>query len=288
MTALKWDETGKRRYETGVSKGVLYVPTNGTYPLGVAWNGLVTVTESPSGAEASPQYADNQIYLNLTSAERFGATLEAFTYPDEFEECDGTASLIPGVTVGQQRRKPFGLSYQTLIGDDVLATDLGYKIHFVYGAMAAPTEKARATVNESPEALTMSWELTTTPVPVAGKRPSAHLTVDSTQVDPAKLADLEAIIYGTAGQAPRMPFPEEIAAILDVTLILSTPTMPVYVLGTKTLTIPTVVGTIYKIDGVVKNAGNIVLAKDTIVTVVPAAGYKFPPVTDVDWLFKIT
>lgn len=287
MTALKWDETGKRRYETGVSKGVLYLPTDGLYSLGVAWNGLVTVTESPSGAEASPQYADNQIYLNLTSAERFGATVEAFTYPDEFEECDGTASLIPGVTVGQQRRKPFGMSYQTLIGDDVLATDLGYKIHFVYGAMAAPTEKARATVNESPEALTMSWELTTTPVPVAGKRPSAHLTVDSTHVAPAKLVDLEAIIYGTAGQAPRMPFPEEIASILDVALTLVTPTMPTYTLATKTLVIPVITGVIYKIDGVTKT-GTIVLAKDSIVTAFPAAGYKFPPVTDVDWLFKIT
>lgn len=215
MPAIKWDQTGQRLYETGVDHGVLYIPNaEGAYEGGVAWNGLTGVTESPSGAEANPQYADNKKYLNLYSAEEFGASIEAFTYPEEFELCDGTAELAPGVTIGQQSRKTFGLSYRTLIGNDVEGTDHGYKLHMIYGAMAAPSEKAHTTVNDSPEALTFSWELTTTAVEVEGFKPSASLTVNSTKVDPAGLAALEAILYGSEIEEPRLPLPDEVAELV--------------------------------------------------------------------------
>lgn len=215
VPTIKWDQTGERLYETGVDHGVLYIPdTTGAYIGGVAWNGLTGVTESPSGAEANPQYADNKKYLNLYSAEEFGASVEAFTYPEEFELCDGTAELAPGVTIGQQSRKTFGLSYRTLIGNDVEGTDHGYKLHMIYGAMAAPSEKAHTTVNDSPEALTFSWELTTTAVEVEGFKPSASLTVNSTKVDPAGLAALEAILYGSDTEEPRLPLPDEVASLV--------------------------------------------------------------------------
>ena len=211
---ITWDDTGKRIYETGVKKGVLYPQSNnGLYPSGVAWNGLTTVTESPSGAEASPLYADDVKYLNLISAEEFGATIEAYTYPDEFAECDGTAELAPGVYVGQQKRKTFGLSYVTTLGNDVDANDYGYIVHMVYGAIAAPSEKAYATINDSPEAITLSWEATTTPVVIPGMKPSATLTIKSTKVDLTKLAILENILYGTEHTEARLPLPDEIAAI---------------------------------------------------------------------------
>ena len=211
---ITWDDTGKRTYETGVKKGVLYTQSNnGLYPSGVAWNGLTTVTESPSGAEASPLYADDVKYLNLISAEEFGATIEAYTYPDEFAECDGTAELAPGVYVGQQKRKAFGLSYVTTLGNDVDANDYGYIVHMVYGAIAAPSEKAYATINDSPEAITFSWEATTTPVVIPGMKPSATLTIKSTKVDLTKLAILENILYGTEHTEARLPLPDEIAAI---------------------------------------------------------------------------
>lgn len=215
MPKLIWDETGKRFYETGVDHGVLYPrAADGNYPTGVVWNGLTAVTESPSGAEANPQYADNIKYLNLISAEEFGATIEAFTYPDEFAVLDGTAAPAVGVAIGQQPRKTFGLSYRTLIGNDIDATDHGYKLHLVYGALAAPSEKAYATVNDTPEAITFSWELTTTAVSVTGHKATATLTIDSTKVDPAALAELEAILYGddTAGEA-RLPLPDEVIAL---------------------------------------------------------------------------
>lgn len=225
MSKLVWDATGKRLYETGVNQGVLYpMDVNGTYTVGVAWNGLTAVTESPSGAEASPLYADNIKYLNLISAEEFGATIEAYTYPDEFAVCDGSAELTPGVSVGQQARKAFGLCYKTLLGNDVDGADFGYKLHLVYGALAAPSEKAYATVNDSPEAITLSWEVSTTPVSVAGLKPTACLTIDSTKVDAAKLAALEDILYGknatTDPVAPatvaRLPLPDEIKTIMAV------------------------------------------------------------------------
>ena len=214
MARLIWDKTGERIYETGVKQGVLYpIQNGGLYTKGVAWNGLTAVTESPSGAEASPQYADDIKYLNLVSAEEFGATIEAFTYPDEFAVCDGSVEIEPGVIVGQQNRKLFGLSYRTALGNDVDGTDYGYKLHLIYGALAAPSEKAYATINDSPEAITFSWEVTTTPVSVSNLKPTASLIIDSTKVDTAKLNVLENILYGTDSVEPRLPFPDEVAAI---------------------------------------------------------------------------
>lgn len=213
--ALVWDASGKRLYETGVKKGVLYVQnTAGTYPKGVAWNGLTTVTESPSGAEANAIYADDMKYLNLYSAEEFGATIEAYTYPDEFAECDGSAELTKGVSIGQQKRKAFGLCYRTVLGNDTLNDEYGYKLHIIYGAMASPSEKAYATINDSPEAITFSWEVTTTPVNVAGLKPTASLVIDSTKADPSKLSALEAILYGSENTDPRLPLPDEIKTLM--------------------------------------------------------------------------
>lgn len=213
---LTWDEISKRLFETGVSQGVLYpVSTIGTYPLGVAWSGLTAVTESPSGAEANPIYADNIKYLNMISAEDFGATIEAYMYPDEFAECDGSAALATGVVIGQQKRRGFGFCYKTVLGNDTEMNDYGYKLHLVYGCIAAPSEKSYSTVNESPEAMTLSWEITTTPVPVTGFKPTACLTIDSTKVDPAKLATLEDILYGTAEADARLPLPDEVYAIMS-------------------------------------------------------------------------
>ena len=219
MSKLVWDQTGERYYETGVKMGVLYPQSaSGTYPKGVVWNGLTAVTESPSGAEATPLYADDVKYLNLYSAEEFGATIEAYTYPDEFAECDGSAELTTGVTIGQQNRKAFGLCYRTTIGNDTDGNDHGYKLHIIYGAMASPSEKAYATINDSPEAITFSWEITTTPVSVSGFKPTASVTIDSTKIDEAKLKQLEAILYGdngssSAGEA-RLPLPDEIVTII--------------------------------------------------------------------------
>lgn len=216
MAKLTWDGTGDRKFETGVSKGVLYPRDDtGTYPLGVAWNGLTAVTDSPSGAEASAVYADNRKYANMVSAEECGGTIEALTYPDEWEACDGSAELGTGVTIGQQVRQSFGFSYQTLIGNDVVGTDLGYKIHLVYGAKAAPSEKAHNTVNDSPEAMTLSWEFTTDPIEVEGFKPTATLTIDSTTTPPAKLQAIEDLLYGTVGAGAKLPTPDEIKAILD-------------------------------------------------------------------------
>lgn len=219
MSKLVWDQTGERYYETGVKQGVLYVQaTGGTYPKGVAWNGLTAVTESPSGAEATALYADDIKYLNLMSAEEFGATIEAYTYPDEFAQCDGSASLAEGVSIGQQARKAFGLCYRTTVGNDVDGNDYGYKLHIIYGALAAPSEKAYATINDSPEAITFSWEVTTTPVNVAGYKPTASITIDSTKVDAAKLTALEKILYGSdeeSGSEARLPLPDEIATMFS-------------------------------------------------------------------------
>ena len=214
---LVWDKIGERFFETGVNKGVLYPQSaEGAYPKGVAWNGLTAVTESPSGAEATPLYADNIKYLNLTSAEEFGATIEAYTYPEEFGACNGEASLTEGVSIGQQKRTPFGMSYQTKVGNDV-NEDLGYKIHLIYGAKAAPSEKAYATINDSPEAITFSWEVTTTPVEVAGFKPTATVVIDSTKVDAEKLAALEAVLYGTESEEARLPLPDEVLSIINGT-----------------------------------------------------------------------
>lgn len=215
MSKIVWDEAGKKTYETGVDHGVHYLPDEtGEYGHGVAWNGLVTVNETPSGAEANPQYADNIKYLNLLSAEEFGATVEAFTYPDQFAECDGSAQIAKGVMIGQQSRKVFGLSYRTLIGNDIKGQDYGYKIHLIYGAQASPSEKGYNTVNDSPEAITFSWELTTTPVNVTGYKPTSQVTIDSTKCDPDKLKAFEDILYGTEENEPRLPLPDEVKELL--------------------------------------------------------------------------
>lgn len=215
MAKIVWDETSKRFYETGVKQGVLYPQdSTGAYPKGVAWNGLTAVTESPSGAEATALYADDIKYLNLISAEEFGATIEAYTYPDEFGACNGEAELVPGVSLGQQKRQAFGLSYRTVLGNDVAGNDYGYKLHLIYGATAAPSEKAYASINDSPEAITFSWEVTTVPVSVNGFKPTACITIDSTKVDEGKLAALEAILYGSESEEARLPLPDEIATLM--------------------------------------------------------------------------
>lgn len=215
MAKLVWDQTGERLYETGVKNGVLYVQdTNGAYPTGVAWNGLTAVTESPSGAEATALYADDIKYLNLISAEEFGATVEAYMYPDEFMECDGSKQAVEGVSFGQQTRKKFGLCYRTSLGNDVQGNDYGYKLHIIYGATASPSEKAYATINDSPEAITFSWELTTEPVSVEGFKPTATVVIDSTKVDADKLAALEKILYGDTDAEARLPLPSEIVTLM--------------------------------------------------------------------------
>ena len=213
MAKIEWDKTGERLYETGVKNGVLYVQEGGAYQNGVAWNGLTAVTESPSGAEATPLYADDIKYLNLLSAEEFGATIEAYTYPDEFAACDGSAALADGVMIGQQPRKAFGLCYRTTIGNDTEGNDHGYKLHIIYGALAAPSEKAYATINDSPEAITFSWEITTTPVNVTGEKPTASITIDSTKADPGKLAELEKKLYGDTETEATLPLPDEIKTL---------------------------------------------------------------------------
>ena len=215
MAALVWDQTGEKIYETGVDHGVLYIPNAlGVYANGYAWNGLTSVSESPSGAEPTAQYADNIKYLNLVSAEEFGATVEAFTYPDEFGQCDGSAAPVEGVLLGQQGRRSFGLAYRTLVGNDLEGTDFGYKLHLIYGATARPSEKAYNTVNDTPEAITFSWELSTTPVSVTGFKPTASITIDSTKTDAADLAALEEVLYGAAATEPRLPMPDEVLTLL--------------------------------------------------------------------------
>ena len=216
MAKLVFDKTGERFFETGVNKGVLYVQdATGAYPQGVAWNGLTAVTESPSGAEATPLYADNIKYLNLMSAEEFGATVEAYTYPDAFGVCNGEVALADGVSIGQQARKAFGMSYQTRIGNDIEGSELGYKIHIIYNALAAPSEKAYNTINDSPEAITFSWELSTTPVEVTNGKPTATLVIDSTKVSEAALAAIEAALYGTESEEAHLPLPDEVVSIIN-------------------------------------------------------------------------
>lgn len=215
MAKLVWDQSGNRYYETGVKNGVLYPKgTDGLYSKGVAWNGLTSISESPSGAESNPLYADNMKYLNLISTEDYGATIEAYTYPDEFAACDGSSELVKGVNVGQQPRKLFGLCYRTSFGNDTDGNDYGYKLHLVYNCLAAPSQKAYNTINDSPEAITFSWEISTTPVEVTGFKPTAQITIDSTKVDATKLAALEAILYGSAEIEPRLPLPDEVKTLM--------------------------------------------------------------------------
>jgi len=291
MTALVWDQVGERVYETGVDHGVLYIPdAEGDYVEGFAWNGLTTVTESPSGAEATAQYADNIKYLNLISAEEFGATIEAFTYPDEFAQCDGTAVPEAGVMVGQQGRRVFGLVYRTQLGNDIDGTDHGYKLHLIYGAQAAPSEKAYATINDSPEAITFSWEVTTTPVPVTGLKPTALLVVDSTVVDADALALLEAELFGDVGNDARLPGPDEVIGFFTgtVTVVdMGTPAnQPTYNSGTHVVTIPSVTGVQFKINGLDVSSGAqaaLTVGQTANVTAHAVPGYNLDG--DDDWTF---
>ena len=216
MAKLVWDQSGQKFFETGVSNGVLYVSDGqGGYKKGVAWNGLISVAENPSGAESNPVYADNIKYLNVISAEEFGATIEAYTYPDEFMECDGSAQVVAGVNIGQQARNSFGICYKTRVGNDVAGDNLGYKIHVIYNCQASPSGKTYSTVNESPEAITFSWEVTTTPVPVEGFRPTATVVFDSTKLEAGKMSAVENALYGTVTEESKLPSIEELLALVQ-------------------------------------------------------------------------
>lgn len=291
MTALTWDDVGERLFETGVEKGVLYLPDEtGEYVDGVAWNGLTTVTESPTGADATPQYADNIKYLNLISVEEFAGTVEAFTYPEEFCQCDGTALPVAGVAVGQQTHRPFGLCYRTLLGNDLEGTDHGFKLHMVYGAQAAPSEKAYATVNDSPAAIAFSWALWTTPVAVTDLKPSASLTVDSTKVDADALDDLLNILYGAEGVDARLPLPDEIIGMFEGTTtevdLGASANQPAYNAGTHVVTLPAVTGVQWKVNGTNKAPGAqpaLTVGQTANVTAHATSGYMITG--DEDWTF---
>jgi hypothetical protein len=287
VSKITWNAVGTRRYETGVDRGVLYIPNSaGVYDSGFGWNGLTKVTEKPTGATTTATYADNIKYLNLISVEQFEADISAYTYPDEFGQCDGTYEPEAGVAIGQQTRKTFGLSYRTLVGNDLDGTDFGYKIHLVYGALAAPSQKDFTTVNDNPAAIELSWSMTTTPVDVPGHKPTASMTIDSTKVDATALATLEDFLYGTTGTDPSLPTPTEVFAIFAGTVTTATPTAPTYNSSTHVITIPTVTGITYYIDDVVVT-GTVTLTtgQTKLVVAEPNAGYKFPTPTDNDWLF---
>ena len=290
MTALVWDQVGERLYETGVDHGVLYIPDpSGEYVDGVAWNGLTTVTESPSGAAANPQYADNIKYLNLISAEEFGATVEAFTYPDEFAQCDGTAMPEPGVAIGQQSRKIFGLCYRTRVGNDLDGTDHGYKLHLIYGAQAAPSQKAYATINDSPAATAFSWDVTTTPVQVTGYKPAAMLSIDSSKVDADALAGLEDVLFGSSGVEARLPLPDEVLSMFSGTVEdvrLTDANAPSYDSATHIVTIPAVAGVDWEINGTEATPGAqpaMSVGQSSNVTAHVQSGYRITG--DDDWTF---
>lgn len=298
MAVLTWDQIGEKVYETGIDHGVLYIPdSNGVYADGYAWNGLYTVTESPSGAESNPQYADNIKYINLTSAEEFGATIEAFTYPSEFAQCDGSALVSGGVAVGGQSRRSFGLAYRSLIGNDTEGTDYGYKLHLIYGATAAPSEKAYNTVNDSPEAITFSWEITTVPAPVGtvnsvDYKPTAIITIDSTKVSSSLLADLEDILFGTSGADASLPTPATVIGMFigsntEVNLVTLT-NQPSYNSGTHVVTLPTVTGITWKINGVTKTPGAqpaMTVGQVSVVTAHPNDGYVLSDQSDDTWTY---
>lgn len=296
MTVLTWDDVGEHLYETGVDKGVLYTPTAGVYDSGVAWNGLTKVSETPSGADATALYADNQQYLNLVSVEKFGGTIEAYTYPDEFGVCDGTVSPNPGLALAQQSRRPFGLSYRTRLGNDTEAVAHGYKLHLVYNALAAPSQKDYETINDSPTAITLSWNFTTTPVPVTGHDPLALLTIDSTQVGSAALTAIENALYGTGGSTARLPLPNEIITMVATGApTLVTPVSPTFVAGTGVITIPTVTGVRYRRadTNVIVPAGAMAAlptsGDELIIKAEPSTGaYAFHAMDDTDWSFTRT
>lgn len=298
MTKLAWDAVGERFYETGVDHGVLYIPDeNGDYSDGVAWNGLTTVTEKPSGGESNPQYADNIKYLNLLSAEQFGATIEAFTYPDEFAQFDGLVSPYPGVNVGGQGRGVFGLSYRTQVGNDVEGSDLGYKLHLVYGCQASPSEKAYGTINDSPEAIAFSWEVTTTPVLVSKVgdlviKPTSIITIDQRTADADALTALEDLLYGGVATDPQLPSPDTVIALFAGTLTeVNAVNPPTYDAGTHVVTIPTTTGVDYYVDGELTPAGAMAAMTDTpagqyhFIEARAKAGYHINSTLDADWRF---
>lgn len=287
---LAWDEVGTREYETGVDHGVLYIPDEaGAYDTGVAWNGLTTVTEAPTGGDANAKYADNIKYLNLYSAEQLGLTLEALTYPDEFLPFDGVVNPAPGVFVGQQTRKGFGLAYRTLVGNDVDASDHGYKLHLIYGATASPSQKAFATVSDTPDAIAFSWTLATLPVAVTGFKPTSIVIIDSTDptLDPAALAALELILYGDDAVEPRLPLPDEIIAMLGAgaPVVLAPLVAPAYNGGTHTITIPATAHVEYLVNDEVVPAGALVIAEDTLVVARAVPGWQLTPGSDSDWFY---
>lgn len=291
MTALTWSAAVDRKFETGVDRGVLYrADVSGDFTTGYAWNGLTGVTESPTGAEATPQYADNMKYLNLMSLEEFAGTIEAFTYPDAFAECDGSAQPETGVYVGQQDRAVFGFCYRTRIGNAV-DSNAGYKLHLVWNAKAAPSEKAYATINDSPEAVPFSWEIWTTPIPFDADgdystlQPTSYVCIDSTKVAPADLAELEDFLYGTIGSDPSLPTPEAVLAIFAGALTLATlPASIAYNSSTDIVTIPTTTGVIYKVDGVTVPSGSYgPIVADVLVTAIPDVGYYFAPTDQSEW-----
>lgn len=289
MAKLSWGGSGKRFFETGVDRGVLYLPGQ----PGVAWDGLTGVQETPVGGTTKSYYLDGVKYLMVSTREEYSATISAFTYPDEFAQCDGSAVFEGGIFMGQQTRKTFGFSYRTRVGNDLAGTDFGYKLHLVYGADAAPSERAHATINDSPEAITLSWEFTTNPVDVGTiggveYKPTAHLEIDSTKVDAGALADLEDILYGTVGEDPRLPTPQEVIALFSGTVVEAVPTQPSFDSGTNTITIPSTTGVTYYVDDEPVAAGPVVITQDTLVKARPNAGYKFPAVTDSDWLYEFS
>lgn len=286
MSVLTWDVTGERIYETGVDRGVLFIPNNvGIYDNGYAWSGLVSITESPSGAEATPQYADNIKYVNLISAEEFGGTIEAYTYPEEFGQCDGTASPEVGIYVGQQTRRSFGLCYRSRIGNDLEGTAAGYKLHLIYGATAAPSEKAYSSINDSPEAIAFSWEISTIGVAASGLYPTSTITIDSTKVDPTALATLEEFLYGTESLDPSLPTPDAVVAIFAGTVVVATPTAPSYNSSTDLVTIPSVTGITYRrVDTGAVVTGDVAITTNTVFRAYPNTGYKLPTVGVDRWL----
>lgn len=293
MAVLEWDAVGNRKYETGVDRGVLYIPDgSGVYNDGVSWNGLVSVSEAPTGAEANAQYADNVKYLNLYSAEEFGATIEALTYPDEFAQFDGLDTSTPGVAIGQQSRGSFGLSYRTKIGNDIDGDDHGYKIHLVYGCTASPSEKAYTTINDSPEAITFSWEIMTIPVAVTGKKPTALITIDSTQVAPADLLVLENLLYGTGVTDPSLPLPDDVIAIFEAgaAALVMVPN-PSFVASTGVITLTATTGIRYRrtdTNAIVSGTVTIGTAGATLgirAESTDLSAYAIDPASDNEWSF---
>ena len=287
MTALVWDDTGNKQFEQGVDHGVLYLLNTETaeYDSGFAWNGIYGVNEKPAGAAPTPSYADNIKYLNLISLETYAGTIEAFTFPDEWNACDGSATPVAGLSIGQQPRATFGLSYRTIVGND-LTPNAGFKYHLVYNALAAPSEKDYATINDSPAAVTFSWDFSTLPVPVSGLAPTSLIVVDSTQVDPTAFAALEQLLHGTEGVDAALPLPDTIVALFSGT-VTTTAVPPAPTIASDVITIPTSAGVVYKINGVTKT-GTVTITTNTVVTAEPANGFIFPPVSVAAWYFPHT